>query len=176
MSSDNDEPAAKSAAEESTADQTSYFREVSGSELAEILEAHRRWIETKHRDGERANLQNAILVKANLSGARLSGANLSGAYLSGADLSGARLSGANLSGAYLSGADLSRANLTKASLFRANLTEADLANAELSDADLRVADLRGAIHLTQEQLDTASGDGETQLPGGVDDPSRRCPL
>ena len=156
MSSDNDEPAAKSAAEESTADQTSYFREVSGSELAEILEAHRRWIETKHRDGERANLQNAILVKANLSGARLSGANLSGAYLSGADLS--------------------RANLTKASLFRANLTEADLANAELSDADLRVADLRGAIHLTQEQLDTASGDGETQLPGGVDDPSRRCPL
>lgn len=63
-------------------------KEMTKSELNEILEKHRKWLNDEE-GGERADL----------SGANLSGANLSGANLSWADLSGANLSWANLSGA-----------------------------------------------------------------------------
>ena len=75
-------------------------------QLKEILEAHRKWVESEGKEGERA-----ILRGANLSGADLFVANLSGAMLSGAILSEAILSGANLSGALLLETDLSWADL-----------------------------------------------------------------
>ncbi len=61
------------------------------SELKEILEQHKFWIETNALKGQRANLEGA-----NLEGANLEGANLEGAYLEGANLEGAYLWGANL--------------------------------------------------------------------------------
>ncbi len=54
------------------------------SELKEILEQHKLWIDGK--GGQRANLEDANLSDANLHGANLSGANLSGANLEDADL------------------------------------------------------------------------------------------
>ncbi len=67
--------------------------------LRKILEAHRKWIESEGKEGERtdlveANLQGAFLVEAKLQGAKLSEANLRGAYLDGANLRGATLVGA----------------------------------------------------------------------------------
>ena len=124
-------------------------RTVSHVELAQILAQHRRWVESEHREGSRANLCNVrlraanvideLLFDANLSGANLSGANLSGVYLFWADFSGANLVGANLSGAMLSGAMLNGANLGGA-----NLSSADLSGANLSRANLNGANLRGA--------------------------------
>ncbi len=56
------------------------------SELNEILEKHRKWLNDEE-DGEKANLRGANLRQANLSVADLSGADLRGADLRGADLS-----------------------------------------------------------------------------------------
>jgi uncharacterized protein YjbI with pentapeptide repeats len=119
-----------------------------------------------------ANLREAFLRRAFLRRANLSGANLSGAFLRAADLHKANLHRANLSGTNLSranliGADLSRANLVDAdligvNLFGANLIEAnlrgdligaDLVGANLSDADLSDADLRGAVGITNGELE-----------------------
>jgi hypothetical protein len=132
------------------------------------------------------------LAGSRISKAQLSGADLFEARLDGADLRGASLLYADLSSAYLSRADLRRANLHGADLGRAVLERADLRAANLT-ADLRgailvYADLRGALldgavlagailrganlsgaslggvkGLTQAQLDTACGDGDTKL-------------
>lgn len=145
------------------------MRSIRGDQLADILEAHGRWLNSNGREGERANLSRSDLsgaslgetrlAMADLSGSRLIGAylvlsdlsqaNLSDADLTGADLSGAdillaNLSDANLSDADLSVADLSGANLAGASLVSALATQADLSGADLSAADLTGADLTGA--------------------------------
>ena len=74
------------------------------SELKDILEDHRFWIESDQKHGRRADLERANLRNANLRGANLRGAILYGAYLQGAYLQGAYLRGTNLMGAYLQGA------------------------------------------------------------------------
>ena len=55
-------------------------------ELAQILEAHRKWVESKEKEGKRADLR-----RANLQGAKLYGANLQGAILFDARLRGTNL-------------------------------------------------------------------------------------
>ena len=107
--------------------------------MEEILENHRKWLETDGKEGKRADL-----TGANLRGANLSGADLRGADLSGADLTGANLRGANLRDSDLYGADLRGANLSGANLYDAHLRRANLSGADLSDADLTGANLRGA--------------------------------
>ena len=65
------------------------MRIISADELKEILEKHKKWLETRYTDnpeGERANLSYAKLSYANLSDANLSDANLSYANLSYANL------------------------------------------------------------------------------------------
>ena len=122
------------------------------SELKEILDQHRLWIDGK--GGSRAdlrganlsgaNLRGAILTGANLTGANLTGANLGHAYLTGADLRGADLRDADLTGAYLYGANLYRADLHSAYLIGANLRDANLVDANLRGANLIGANLSGA--------------------------------
>ncbi len=65
------------------------LREVPPEQLKKILEAHRKWVKSEGKEGERADL---------------GGANLEGAKLTGANLQKARLFGANLQGAVLGGA------------------------------------------------------------------------
>lgn len=72
------------------------------------------------------------------------------------------------------GADLRKTNLIGidlkgALLIAANLRDADLSGTSLIGADLRDADIRGAnltnsLFLTQSQINTARGDGDTKLP------------
>jgi len=69
------------------------------SKLKEILEQHKLWIETRGKQGTRANLEGADLSGANLTGAYLLGANLRDANLRGATLTSANLGGAILKGA-----------------------------------------------------------------------------
>ena len=58
-------------------------REIPQDELKKILEAHKKWILSDRKVGERANLS-----EANLFGADLRGADLSRAILQGANLEG----------------------------------------------------------------------------------------
>ena len=64
-------------------------------ELKEILEKHRKWINSED-GGERADLRNANLIDADLRGANLIGADLSNAYMRDADLRDAYMRGADL--------------------------------------------------------------------------------
>jgi hypothetical protein len=64
--------------------------------LQEILEAHRKWVESAGKEGERAILGRAKLQGAYLREAKLQGADLGGANLQGADLGFANLQGADL--------------------------------------------------------------------------------
>ncbi len=85
------------------------LREVPSEELEKILEAHRKWVESEGKEGERAVLRGANLQEADLIEAKLQGANLRGAMLQKANLFGAILQEANLQGANLQGADLVKA-------------------------------------------------------------------
>ncbi len=118
------------------------LREVSPEELAKILEAHRKWVESEGKEGERANLYRANLQGANLYRANLQGADLREANLQGADLREANLQRADLREANLQGADLREANLQGADLFAANLQR----------AYLYWANLRGARGLNASQV------------------------
>ena len=113
------------------------------TELQEILEAHRKWLEDTST-GTRADLTNANLHDADLAGANLHAANLTGAELTYADLRRADLTNADLSGADLTYADLRDADLPNADLRCADLTGANLRDANLTGADLHDADLAGA--------------------------------
>lgn len=79
--------------------------------LIEILQSHKKWLDSKGEEGVRADLGNADLRRAKLRNAYLRNANLCGADLSDADLSHADLRGANLRDA-----DLSNANMDYAAL------------------------------------------------------------
>lgn len=131
----------------------------SKDEIARILLEHRKWVETRGKEGQKANLtganlrgidlreanlSKAILMEANLSRAVLAKANLSEADLTKANLSEADLTDAKLKGAFLTSAKLRGTLLTKADLAGAILRRADLRNAVLREADLTGAVLREA--------------------------------
>jgi uncharacterized protein YjbI with pentapeptide repeats len=104
---------------------------------------------------------NVLLLRASeLARAGSRSAEHRGADLIGATLRGADLRGANLRGAYLIGSDLAGADLRGA----------DLIGADLRGADLSGADLTGSLFLTQSQLDAATGDLNTRLPGTLTRP------
>jgi nucleoid DNA-binding protein len=136
---------------------------ISPEGLKDILVDHRRWLDSEGKNGEKAVLIRARLVRADLYGLRLSQANFQEADLRGADLSEAdlyeanfqeasmvdailewaSLDGANLKWADLQGADLRWANLEGTNLTGANLRFADFEGANLKGAKLCEADLYG---------------------------------
>ncbi len=129
-------------------------------ELQKILEAHRMWVESEGKEGERAalggaNLQEAVLRGANLQKAHLREANLQKAHLREANLEGANLFEAKLQGAKLTGANLQEANLFGANLEGAVLGGANLQKARLFGANLQGAVLGGAKALNSTQVKTA---------------------
>lgn len=79
--------------------------------LREVLEAHKQWLNSVGKSGEKADLRGANLLGANLCEADLREADLCGADLSNADLRYADLREADIRGADLSNADLSNADL-----------------------------------------------------------------
>jgi uncharacterized protein YjbI with pentapeptide repeats len=135
---------------------------------------------------EKTNLRFAQLERAELPEARLQGANLQRANLQRANLFGANLQEADLQEADLQRVDLQEANLQRANLQEARLQEARLQGANLFGAYLQGANLQGAYlqgtylqganlqavqGLTQEQLERAVGDEDTELPEYVSVPA-----
>ena len=117
-------------------------------EAALLITANLERADAYYADFRLADLTRASLRRANLRDARLEGAILRGATLLRADLRGATLVAANLGGADLRGADLRGAKFHRA---------------DLEGAIIAGADLRGAQGLTQQQLDTAVGNRNTQF-------------
>lgn len=112
--------------------------------LNEILQAHKKWLDSNGEEGARADLRGANLRDADLRDANLRYANLRCANLRHANLCRADLRNANLYDANLYGADLCRANLRGTDLCHADLRYADMRDTDLRGADLRGADLRDA--------------------------------
>ena len=121
--------------------------------IKDVLESHRKWVESKGELGERADLQDAFLQQA--------------------DLHDANLEGANLRGARLSVSDLMRVNLTDADLSGADLWMSDMKDARLDRANLRGANLAEVTNLTPAQVRGALLDDTTILPSDleIDSPS-----
>jgi hypothetical protein len=106
----------------------------------------------------------ALLLRASTlarSAAGRPGANLHGASLAGADLRGADLRGTSMKETRLLGADLRGADLRGA----------DVLGADLYGANLGGADLGSCLFLTQNQLLSAWGDGETRIPAALTRPT-----
>jgi uncharacterized protein YjbI with pentapeptide repeats len=115
------------------------LHDVSPEQLNKILDAHRTWLESDGKEGQRADLSESKLAHVDLPGINLSMANLQGA-----DFSEANLAGANLQEVILAGANLGKANIRGADLRRALLSKANLKRADLSGANLEEASLGGA--------------------------------
>jgi uncharacterized protein YjbI with pentapeptide repeats len=123
-----------------------------------------------------ASFERADLREGNLQGANLGSGHLQEADLEQADLRETNLEFADFRNATLREARLYGANLTQAALRDAVLQGADLRDALfggtlLQGADLKGADLRDTTHLTQAQLEQASGDQNTRLPPALKSPA-----
>ncbi len=157
---------------------------------AELIRTCLKEVDMTEAQCKDANFVGADLCDANANGSNLTGANLSQTNLSGATfittdlrsanleqatLNRASLIRASLNGANLSGANLSHANLREAKLGTSNLSgvdfsEANLENANLNMAKLHSANLVQAKNLTQEQINSALGNAQTQLPDDITRP------
>lgn len=107
------------------------------------------------------------IINRDFSGSRLRQADFSVATLDGSRFARANLSVLEAYGARFSKADFSGADLSEASFVGAWLGGATLAGASLKGANFSGAYLKTARGLTQAQLNTACGDGETEVPPGM---------
>src|SRR6266404_1231719 len=116
-------------------------------ELIKALEAHKLWLESKGKQGQRANFQNASLNEIrDLGGANLQGAILNGANFANSDLTDTNFQGAELRRAVFSEAMLRRTNFRETDLQNANLESANfLLSAQLTGADVAGANLPKAV-------------------------------
>jgi len=119
----------------------------------------------------RATLLGANFLEADLRGAHFREADLREADLRGADLRDARFQDADLQGADFGGADLRGSVLRRATFLGANFLEANFGEADLRGAYLQDADLRGAIDLTQPQIEDALGNKDTRVPENLHEPA-----
>lgn len=98
----------------------------SRADLDAILSGHKQWLDSKKKQGTRADLTGADLSAVDLTGVDLRQAVLADAKLNGAVLEHADLDGADLMNADLSNSDLQYAKLRRADLYGAKLIEAQL--------------------------------------------------
>lgn len=122
----------------------------------------RRELTYQNGESQRLNLSGTDLRWAILNGAKFDGVDFTSAHLDRAELNAAQLMGAILLNAHLSEAILEGAQLQGADLRGAVLQGAKVARVNFSGADLRGANLTNAEGLTQQQLDSAKTDQETQ--------------
>ena len=112
-------------------------RPIDDAERARILDAHKKWLDSKGGQGEQAALAGRDLRGVNLSGADLRRADFGGADLTGADLSGASLRHADFTDAILQDVRLHESDLTDANLAEAKcLSAKSVAGSILTNADL----------------------------------------
>ena len=160
--------------------------------ISSVIDEHTIWLQSKGKEGTKADFAGADLSGINLVGVNLANANLresnladsdcreavfQGSDMRNADLSGAQAGEANMAVAVmrhadmqlaqLQGANLRGTDLSGVNLKGAFLAKADLSGATLLSTDLRETDLSGVIGLTRAQINRAVIDLSTQLPPGL---------
>lgn len=75
--------------------------------------------------------------------------------------------GKNLKNVDLRGADLSGALLIAADFSNNDLSGVNLIGADMRDTNIRGANLENSVFITQQQVNTASGDANTKLPASL---------
>ena len=123
-------------------------------------------------DLERANFQGANLewVVCNKAQPTIFGRRTD--QIEGKTYHGVDFREANLRNAFLMDANLRGANFQGANLEGANLNIADLEKVQFYGANLRGTYLGGAKKLTQQQIESASGDSTTVLPNNLTKPEK----
>ena len=120
-----------------------------GTNLEEVLEAHRRFIRTGHEedraDFDGTDLRSVDLDNIDLRGASFMGANFANKILYGLRLNCACCIGACFTGVTLIDVDLSQANLHRADFSNADLRMAICKNADCTMASFKNAEMRGSI-------------------------------
>ena len=139
------------------------------TELAE--EIPERW-SALTRSLDKISLRGADLRESNLESAFLVGADLREARLERADLTAARLEGASLRNgmierAYFGFANLEGADLSFTAGRGAFFTAANLASVNLRSAFMPMASFSKVRNLTQDAVDSAFGDDDTELPAEI---------
>jgi uncharacterized protein YjbI with pentapeptide repeats len=120
-----------------------------------------------------ADFANAQLKGRNFAHARLRQADLSASVMNRTSFAGADLRDVNAYGGVFTGASFAGANLTNATFVGAYLQGANFSGATLAGANFSGAEMDRAAGLTQRQLNSACGDGATQLPRGMSIPACR---
>ncbi|MGF6990428.1 uncharacterized protein YjbI with pentapeptide repeats [Lachnospiraceae bacterium PM6-15] len=122
------------------------LRKITEEAIIEVLDSHKRWLDSNGREGKRADLSFTDLreVAFIFDGYDLQKVNMRCADLSGADLSGMNLRGAFLSYAELTETNLENTNLQESALYHANLNKANLSYSDLRGADMEEAHLQYA--------------------------------
>lgn len=154
------------------ADLRQVFLEGAMLKTANINNSHLEHGWLRHAHLENSYGQEVFLADADLSDSYWLFANLKGAHLSEAQLCRARMQHVYAESADLENADMENSNWSdspqfrKANLKNANLNctlwkGADMQRLVLDGATLSGADLTGALNLTKEQLEKATGDGST---------------
>ncbi|MBI9077431.1 MAG: pentapeptide repeat-containing protein [Desulfatibacillum sp.] len=139
--------------------ETFELRQISDEELQQVLAEHKKWLDSKGKEGKLADLSKTDLDRQSFIGVDLSQANFRKASLSNCDLKRAILKRADLRKASCSHssfnfADLTNAKLQKASLRATKLKKAILLRANLRGAQLVAANLKGA-NLARANLEDA---------------------
>jgi len=138
---------------------------------ARLAEADLTGSDMTKAQGSRANFQKANLAGVTLAKSELLRADFSEANLENADLSKAELGRALFVEANLNGADFSYSNIARAKFSEAQIENVNLTRAYTYLTRIEGVDLSKTIGLTQEQLELACGDSETQLPDELERPT-----
>jgi uncharacterized protein YjbI with pentapeptide repeats len=133
--------------------------EISQDELKDMLAEHDKWVKSRGKEGQQANITGATALSVNLEGADLKRAILSQVDFFEAKLANTKLFQADLHCANLHSADLQDADLRLADLRSSNLGYAEFGGAKLLNANLRNAALNDA------NLSKVSGLQAGQLAG-----------
>jgi uncharacterized protein YjbI with pentapeptide repeats len=137
---DNNNLTDQPTAEQNPSDETpSGLRDISDEELKQILEDHKKWLESDGKEGERADLRNTNLQGVNLTRANLRSVNLYSAILN-------------------------KAKLNYANFYNANMSKCK----GLDDAELQYANLEGAVGLLGTEFSGNDLTG-VKLPASIRD-------
>lgn len=166
------------------------YKHLTDSDIKEILQAHKLWLESDGKEGEQADFSETDIVKKDLSGANLrkasfkscnaikadfSGADIShadleniilaSAFLMNTTLEGANLEGADLNSTFLENTNLTRTNLEGSDLESANLKRTNMTGAFLYRSDL--SGIRGVDRINTEYVYVGSRENPVKLEGNT---------
>jgi uncharacterized protein YjbI with pentapeptide repeats len=136
------------------------YREISEEELKQILEDHKKWLESDGKEGNQANFENANLEGKSGHRANFEKVNLKGVRFRNSNINHGMLNETILDSAVFYKASLKQADFRKAKLNNSDFRKADLTIARFQKAQLKEANFEKAIlintHLEETECQDAN--------------------